>query len=144
LKTAVIRSDPVVAVLPRGHRLAKQECIELEALADEDFVMWSRTTTRYDDILSLCQRAGFRPRVAHEAEGPHVLVNLVAGGLGVGLMPACEPTEKIVLVPLVGAKAQPQLAVAWRPDDPSSAVRSFVALAKREAKRRATARSIPG
>jgi DNA-binding transcriptional LysR family regulator len=60
------------------------------ALKDEGFVMYPREsgTGVYDQIIALCQQAGFAPQVAQEARESPTIVGLVAAGLGVALVPA--------------------------------------------------------
>ena len=41
----------------------------------------------YDQILALCERAGFRPRLAQEAVQMQTVVRLVGAGVGVSLVP---------------------------------------------------------
>jgi DNA-binding transcriptional LysR family regulator len=60
------------------------------ALKDEGFVMFPREsgTGVYDQIIALCQQAGFAPQVAQEARESPTIVGLVAAGLGVAIVPA--------------------------------------------------------
>lgn len=56
----------------------------------QPFVMYPHDsgTGIHDQVLALCRRAGFAPRVAQEARSAATLVGLVAAGLGVSLVPA--------------------------------------------------------
>jgi DNA-binding transcriptional LysR family regulator len=83
--------DALVAVLPAQHPLALSgEALSIGALKDEAFVMYPREigTGVYDQILALCQHAGFAPKVSQEAREAPTIVGLVAAGLGVALVPA--------------------------------------------------------
>lgn len=82
--------DALVVALPPQHRLARATGpLAASALADEAFVMYPREigTGVYDQIMSLCRRAGFAPRVGQEARAVATIVGLVAAGLGVALVP---------------------------------------------------------
>jgi DNA-binding transcriptional LysR family regulator len=80
-----IYEEPVAIALPKHHRLARQATIALADLADEPFVMYSRTIKRqvFDEFIALCHLAGFSPQIAQEAANEPAVLGLVAAGLGV-------------------------------------------------------------
>jgi DNA-binding transcriptional LysR family regulator len=91
LQATRLFEDALVAVLPAQHPLAVQGgALSVEALKDEGFVMFPREsgTGVYDQIIALCQQAGFAPQVAQEARESPTIVGLVAAGLGVAIVPA--------------------------------------------------------
>src|SRR5262249_37188385 len=61
----VIRTEPVVAVLPAKHALAGEDAIPLSSLAEETFVFFARELgpRLHDGLIGLCRRAGFEPKV---------------------------------------------------------------------------------
>ncbi|WP_144157290.1 LysR substrate-binding domain-containing protein [Paraburkholderia sp. BCC1885] len=91
LQATRLFEDALVAALPAQHPLAVQGgALSVAAFKDEAFVMYPREsgTGVYDQIIALCQQAGFVPRVAQEARESPTIVGLVAAGLGVALVPA--------------------------------------------------------
>jgi DNA-binding transcriptional LysR family regulator len=82
--------EPVVVALPEDHRLAKGAAVALADLALDDFVATPRAEGPglHDQFIGLCRLAGFSPRIAQEARQMQTVVGLVAGGLGVALVPA--------------------------------------------------------
>ncbi|MET3650245.1 LysR substrate-binding domain-containing protein [Phyllobacterium ifriqiyense] len=82
--------EPFVAALPAGHRLQSHDSIPLNALSSESFVASSRALGQgfHDQIISLCQAAGFSPRITQEARRLPTLIALVASGFGVALVPS--------------------------------------------------------
>jgi len=118
----VVRSDPLIAVLPEGHRLAAADAVPLEELADEPFVVYPshfRSVT-HDAVEATCAAHGFLPRVALEVSETATLVSFVAAGVGVSLVPASVrhmTVEGAVYRPLAGEAATVDLALAWRRDD---------------------------
>jgi DNA-binding transcriptional LysR family regulator len=91
LRATRLFEDALVAVLPAQHPLALQGgALSVGALKDEGFVMYPREsgTGVYDQIVALCQQAGFAPQVAQEARESPTIVGLVAAGLGVAIVPA--------------------------------------------------------
>lgn len=93
LAVDVLEKETLVAVLPRGHRLASQTRLFLRDLAEEPFIQFSRLRApSLNAIISLaCQDAGFEPLVSQEALQIQTIVSLVESGLGVALVPgSCQ------------------------------------------------------
>jgi DNA-binding transcriptional LysR family regulator len=122
LSVEVVRSDPLIAVLARTHRLAAVDAVPLEELADEPFVVYPshfRSVT-HDAVEETCAAHGFLPRVALEVSETATLVSFVAAGVGVSLVPASVrhmTVDGAVYRPLAGEAATVELALAWRRDD---------------------------
>jgi DNA-binding transcriptional LysR family regulator len=90
-KAEVLVREPVVAVLPKSHRLAARRHFSLKDLDGELFVLFPRHLgeTFYDELVGFCMDAGFAPNVVHYAtEWPGILAT-VETGLGVSIAPAC-------------------------------------------------------
>ncbi|BCN36907.1 LysR family transcriptional regulator [Alicycliphilus denitrificans] len=90
LHVQAAEKDDLVAVLPATHPLAKRKRIDLGQLAEETFIMFSRThvPNLRATILEVCRKGGgFTPRVTQEATQAITVVGLVGSGLGVALVP---------------------------------------------------------
>lgn len=125
-----LESDPLVAVLPAGHRLAGARSIALADLADDPWIMFPRdsSTAIYDRIMATCERAGFVPRVVQEAGPVPTRLGLVASGFGVHLVHRAWEIMRfpgIVFVPV-----HPTASIAhscyWRKGDPNPILRVFI------------------
>src|SRR5262249_5032230 len=83
-----VRTQPLVVAVPEGHRLAARRRAALAAAAGEDFVCFprSRGPAYFDQIMGLCHKAGFTPRIVQEGVQLDIL-NLVAAGFGVAIIP---------------------------------------------------------
>lgn len=81
---------PMAVVLPDDHLLASRESLELAEIATEPFVSLHEKhfPGRPAMLAKLCQDAGFIPEVRQKAEGLQEMLGLVAGGAGVGVLPA--------------------------------------------------------
>lgn len=126
-----VHHDRLVVVLPERHPLARRSRITVAALAGEPFILWPRREGPgfHDQVVALCRRAGFSPRVAQEAVEMQTIVSLVAGGLGVSVVPssiALWRRGRVVYRPLAGAALWVEMALAWRSGDVSPAARAFV------------------
>ncbi|MCH5551198.1 LysR family transcriptional regulator [Pseudomonas fragariae (ex Marin et al. 2024)] len=81
--------DRMVAVLPQDHPLAEQTSIGLAALADQSWILFAphHGPGMHSHILLACASAGFTPRVVQQPRQMQTTAALVAGGMGVALMP---------------------------------------------------------
>lgn len=121
--------EAFVAALPNAHRLANLSRISVGELADEDFVLPPRepATGFYDQVIALCQKAGFSPRLYRKADVLPVTMTMVAAGYGVSIVPACVCQPWVGLARFVGLEDEPSIGVtmAWRPDEAAPAVDHF-------------------
>jgi DNA-binding transcriptional LysR family regulator len=83
--------EPYVAVLPKGHRLARKRPLRVADLRNEPFIFFARRMgpLAFDRTMACCERSGFHPNIVQDAPQWPTLVRLVAAGLGVSLAPAC-------------------------------------------------------
>jgi DNA-binding transcriptional LysR family regulator len=92
LRTRELLREEVVLAVPAGHRLAGRESVRLEDVAGEPFV----TTRPGYWPRELCDRlfaaAGLRPEYGCESDEPGATGDLIAAGLGVGLVPGFSRT----------------------------------------------------
>ena len=119
LTVEVIHDEPLVAVVPAGHRLSEADMVAVEDLADEPFVAYASDlgSVLRERVEEACGEQGFVPEVAMEVTGTATLVSFVAAGIGVSLVPESVTGMTVsgaVYRPLVGAVPRAQIAVAWR------------------------------
>lgn len=82
-----LTTDVFDLVVPATHPRAAEGAVALEHFADEDWVIPSVACTCRQHTLAACGAAGFTPRIAHNALEWNAIAHLVAGGLGVALVP---------------------------------------------------------
>jgi DNA-binding transcriptional LysR family regulator len=127
----VVLREPFVAVLPGGHPLAARRVVPLASLADAPFVLLPRAVgpQLHDRIVSLCEEAGFTPRIAARAVEWQTMCALVQAGLGVTLAPASIRRIRLDGVAyrrITPGDARTRVAVAWRRNDPSPLVANLL------------------
>jgi len=96
LHLELIWREPIFIALPCGHPLEHSEYIDLALVKDETFVTSHRSSGQgfHDQLVRLCQLAGFSPKVTQQARQLHTLIALVASGFGIALLPASMAQEK--------------------------------------------------
>lgn len=120
LATRRIAVEPLGATVPVDHPLAGRSIIALHELAADGFVTMpeAQGSTLREAIFSACTAAGFRTRVAQEVSDPYTALSLVAGGVGVSLMPrsvAAIMPGGTVFIPLSGNAPRLESGIAWNP-----------------------------
>jgi len=116
-----LRRDRLVVALPADHPLSARRQVRLTDLWDADLIVHSadRRSMMYDVVLGMFRDAGAEPRIRHEVGETSTLITLVAGGLGVAIVP--EPVmalalDGVLFRPLVRPSVRVDLAVAHRTD----------------------------
>jgi DNA-binding transcriptional LysR family regulator len=133
LALRVIGREPLMVALPRGHRLAREKQLRLQDLAEESFLLIPRHLGPgfYDQVVGLCAQAGFVPRVVQEARATQTIVSLIAGGMGLSLVPSSLQNLRragVVYRPLKRPAPTTDLAAIWRPEESSPVLQSFLNL----------------
>jgi DNA-binding transcriptional LysR family regulator len=132
LRLNVIDREPLLLALPTGHPLAGRSSLHLAEVAGDAFVSQPRqlVATLYDRLVKMATRAGFQPTIIQHAQQVNGLLALVAGGLGLALVPASMRAVRLAgvsYVPLEDADAYLLLALASRVDDTSPVLQQFLA-----------------
>ena len=132
---APIALEQLGATVPVDHPLAERPAIGLAELSDDGFVTMraAQGSTLREAIFSACAAAGFRPRVAQEVTDPYTALSLVAGGVGVSLMPASVASIMpggTVFIPLTGTAPLLESGLAWNPAGISPALALALAVAE--------------
>ncbi len=91
IQITTVLQERYVAVLPRGHALARKRSLRVRDLQAEPFILFARRMgpLAFDRTVACCEKSGFRPNIVQDAPQWPTLVRLVAAGLGVSLAPAC-------------------------------------------------------
>src|SRR5699024_1412826 len=87
LKSTILFTENIVALLPINHPLARRDYIYLNDLKDEAFVMFLGQSMLRDIVINHCKQHGFTPNIAFEAKDIDAIKGLVSAGLGISLVP---------------------------------------------------------
>ena len=127
----------VVVVLPAHHPLAKKSEIKISDLRQVFFVAMSeeKYPGSRDWLASLCQQAGFAPRILQDVDLESGIMTFVAEGLGVTL--AREqisnlPHPGVVFRPLAAA-AKADYWIAWHRENRSQVLLKYIEIVKKQA-----------
>jgi DNA-binding transcriptional LysR family regulator len=109
--------DEFRALLPAGHRLAGQAAVALGDLRLDPWIGNLPGSPCHFVTMAACASAGFSPRVRHQIDDWAIVVELVAAGLGVGLIPSLAhppARDDIAILPLAGSPAARNIFAAVR------------------------------
>ncbi len=133
LHNTLFLTEPLVAVLPASHPLAKHKGLQLRALRKEPFVFFPRRIgpAFHDVLLGECGNAGFVPNIVQEATQWQTVISLVEAGMGVSIAPAC--VERFAWPGVVYRRlpGQGTRVYACRHSDGPAAAGNFLSVANR-------------
>lgn len=109
-----LRTEPLFAVLPRNHSLAKAKSLALKDLRGEPFVMLRNVHCFRELSIATCTHARISPHIAFESDQFSSLFGMVAAGVGVSLVPemAIDRNVDCVYVRLSDAHASRTIVAA--------------------------------
>lgn len=126
---AELYSEEMVLVLPAGHELSKQyhlpqDCrgtlplLPINLLKDTPFIQMHSEQKLHQQLLSLCEEAGFTPKIYLQTRSMETALTLAAAGLGATLLPmtllrAFQPKTRPCYAALP-TRPRRHALVAWR------------------------------
>jgi DNA-binding transcriptional LysR family regulator len=135
LDCELLFEEEFVVILPKTHRLAKRKSLRLKDVADEPLIVFDRrfSSGLYDKILGLYSRHGLTPHftVAHVEAHEEAGAIMVASGRAIFIGAGAIVTRSVHGVELASVRlneteAKIEVYMAWRKDEESTAVFSFL------------------
>lgn len=131
----VIHREPFIVALPSTHPLATRTKVRVSDLTSETFVLFppGESAGFHQQVVMLCQQAGFAPRVGQYAAPMQNVIGLVGAGLGISIVPrsvAKITMPEVTYRPLSGSEIQAETALAWRRGHQASTLDAFLAIAR--------------
>jgi DNA-binding transcriptional LysR family regulator len=135
LEVTLLSEETLVAVLPQHHPLTTQSTISLIDLADKEFVMPLRSVVSglSEQIYALCAQAGFVPQVAQEAIFMVTILGLVAGEMGISILPSSVQNlrrEGVTYRQIQEEAIANPLTIVWRQGHLSPILQQFIDIAR--------------
>jgi DNA-binding transcriptional LysR family regulator len=122
----------VELAVPKRHPLTKLKKLRLRDLVNAAFVWFPRWAAPafYDQMMAACYRGGLKsPRIVQEGLNEATILSLVSTGLGVGWVLGSarwRSPATVVILPVVDLNVTLRLALAWRRDNTSPLLASFI------------------
>jgi DNA-binding transcriptional LysR family regulator len=128
-----VATQHVELSVPKDHRLSKIRKLRLRDLVDAPFIWFPRREAPafYDRLLHECYRGGLKsPRIIQEAANEATILSLVSHGMGVGWVNGTARwrcPDRVVILSVTDLNMPLPMALAWRKDNTSPLLASFVA-----------------
>ena len=133
LRSEIYFSEPIVAVLPRGHALENTEAIQLAQLSAERIILYARegAPELFDAIIGMCRRAKFSANIVDTPRLWQSVLTMVEAAEGIALVPACVQhlrSNDVSFRALRDKKCQVDVVLVWRQSDPNAIRDGFLNL----------------
>jgi len=138
ISTAPIAEDEFLVLTPDDHPLSKRNDLSPQHLKGEDLLLLEDGHCLRDHALSACKLAPSRRSAEVGATSLHTLVQMVAGGMGVTLLPkiaaegGATAGAHVTLRPFAEPVVGRSIGVAWREGGPREEEAKLLAAALRE------------
>ncbi|WP_353255897.1 hydrogen peroxide-inducible genes activator [Hyphomonas sp.] len=127
IDTLTLFDDEFLLAAPAGHPLTRKNGLSPEDLKDEDLLLLDDGHCLREHALSVCRLKPGPGREQVSATSLGTLVNMVAGGLGVSLIPRLATDHGLALGPDVALRAfvtpviGRHIGIAWKAGSPRAA-----------------------
>jgi LysR family hca operon transcriptional activator len=122
--------EPLVAVLPAGHRLAARKTIRPQDIVGETFIAPTKTAPALKVVIDdYAARSGIRLKPEFEAENLSMAMSLVASTGGISLLPLYAEnllSPAVVTRPLQGDAPTIELVVGYNKSNTSALLKRFL------------------
>lgn len=114
--------DTFSVVLPERHSIMAETFKGVEQLMEEDFILFSQDYSPfyYDTVMSICEDAGFTPKVSHKSVHAQTIFKLVENNLGIAIVPTALQygfNMKVKFLELKNIDQKAVLSVIWKKDN---------------------------
>ncbi|MGB5819046.1 MAG: LysR family transcriptional regulator [Saonia sp.] len=125
--------DTFSLVLPKDHPMTINNFKGMRQLMPEDFILFSQdySPLYFDTVMSICENAGFTPRVSHKSVHAQTIFKLVENKLGIAIVPTALQYGFQMDVKFIELKKIPQkavLSVIWKEDNRNPALEHCINL----------------
>ena len=120
VETQVLFADTFLLAMPRGHALARKKSLHLTDLAGEQVLLLDEGHCLAQQTQELCRKAGPYTVGDFRATSLSTLVQMVAAGLGVTLLPELalgdfQKLRDLEVRPFAAPAPARRIGLAWRP-----------------------------
>ena len=84
----ILKKEELVFIVPKGHPLARERYVNFDKMQEETYIAYRNNNAGLNSLLmGLCHKNGFSPQIGYEVFDDYTVVQMVAEGLGIGLIP---------------------------------------------------------
>lgn len=122
LQIRPVFEDTFSLVLPKDHQLSQNSFRTIKQLQEEHFILFSKeySPLYFDKVMSICEDAGFTPKVSHRSVHAQTIFKLVENHMGIAIIPTALQygfQMDVQFIELKGIKQKAILSVIWKSDN---------------------------
>ncbi len=126
-----VYTDTFSVVLPELYPMLTREFKDVGQLAEENFILFAQdySPLYFDTVMSICEDAGFTPKVSHKSVHAQTIFKLVENNLGIAIVPTSLQYGFQMKVKFIELRNIPQraiLSVVWKEDNRNPALRHCI------------------
>lgn len=139
MRMETVFKEGFVAVLPRQHPLAARKTVTILECSDHPLVGYAPilgASGYSNEVIDAIRKAGRRPNIVQQVGHTLSVATLVAGGVGIGIVPSWlrhVAVDGVVYRPVADLPESIELVAAWPTDSTSPVVEAFIAVTRRQA-----------
>jgi DNA-binding transcriptional LysR family regulator len=125
---SVVMTERLVAAIPAGSALATRGELFMSDLVNEEFIVYPSNSSVSQAVSAAWLKRDVRPFHKQTVSETSTLLSLVAAGVGIALVPESATSIHIGGTHFITIRDAPsvELALAWRKNEASPAVRNFL------------------
>lgn len=104
-----------------NHPIASKDSIFLEEISNENFISFQSNKPFRTISHSLCQYAGFKPKIVFESDVPYIVRQLIVAGLGISFIPEVSwnihEDNSLKLLKVIDPVCKRYINISWHPDN---------------------------
>lgn len=131
-----IMKEKMILALPEDNSLATLTPVPIEKLSNQSFILFPQKVgpVLYSRIFTMCQQAGFIPKVVQEVTPQPTMIGLVAAGIGVSFV--SQSLQNINLPGVVYRELdvstpELELSAAWKTEKISPVLQAFLKIVQK-------------
>lgn len=127
LTMQTVLEDTFSIVLPESYTISVKDFKSVDILKNEDFILFSQdySPLYFDTVMSICEDAGFTPKISHKSVHAQTIFKLVENKLGVAIVPTSLQYGFDMRIKFIELKNIPQRAIlsaVWKEDNRNKAL----------------------
>ena len=123
VETIPLSDEPIFVIVPKGHPFEERDSVSTADIAEENVLLLTEGNCMRDNVLGSCRELAAKQRVAGlantlQGSSLNTIRHMVAGGLGISVLPSTALTENdhmlFSIVPFAAPVPSRRILLAYR------------------------------
>lgn len=130
IKHEIVLEEPLFAVFPKGHPLARRSSVPLSMLVKENLILYPAypRPSYADEVMNIFSKRNLKPKIFQEVKEVQTALGLVASGIGISIVPRSVQKMRpdVIYVTLSDKSITSPVVMMYRADDHSEILQQFI------------------